>query len=459
MRRFRTSLNCAGCLALLAACLGAPADSPAQASSDDLDRARGIVVNDVRNERPAFMVRLAVDHPDRVYREGELVRATVRSEKAGYLYLIYLDAEGKMVRLLPNRVEDKNFIPAGKDVIVPPTGAGYRLEVVSPYGKELLKAIVSLEPLDPNQVARMVSPEGVRSVAERMKSRAPEWAEHHVTVETRPASDVSPPDPTRRVGVFIGISDFEDPGIRDLKVGDADANAMADAMERACHFKTRRLLGSQATLSNIENAIRRWLPEATRPGDVVVIYWSGHGARCADEDGEEKDGLDEYLVPYDGRWADPTTIKRTMLLDDTFGRWIQELDGRKVMVILDTCHSGGQSEQAKGLGELPTLPAGTEFDFLDGEMERAKDIGQRETALLASSLATQVSFERTERDLSVMTYFLVQQLNRSSGSLTLDAAFENLKREVADYVELAFPGSTQTPFLIDNMTPPFYLRP
>ena len=64
------------------------------------------------------------------------------------------------------------------------------------------------------------------------------------------------------------------------------------------------LANEQATRANIEHAIRRHLPAVTRPGDTVLIYWSGHGSRCADTDGDEKDGFDEYLVPHDGRVSD-----------------------------------------------------------------------------------------------------------------------------------------------------------
>ncbi|HUT93090.1 MAG TPA: DUF4384 domain-containing protein [Thermoguttaceae bacterium] len=504
MNLFGTSPNRVGWLVILAWGVGAQPDSPAQADSQELGRARGVLVEEVRNENPSFMVRIDVDHPDRIYRQGEEMRVRVISEKAGYLYLIYCDAGGNMVRLFPNNVEQNNSIPAGQHVQVPPPGGRFRLRIGPPFGQEVLKAIVSLEPIDPDQVIRMVTPEGVKGLyVEEMKNRPAEWAEHDVTTTTVPPEGATPPQGTvstepqagntappttvppitpppitappttvpqtvaggpRRVGVFIGISDFLDPGIRDLKVGEKDALAMADVMKRTCGLdEAWTLVGPQASLKNIEDAIRTRLPAATRAGDVVVIYWSGHGARCADDNGDERDGFDEYLVPYDGRFADEATIRRTMLLDDTIGRWLQELDGRKLVVILDTCHSGGQSTQekslAKGLGDPVPAGGGVVFDFLDGEMERAKDIGQEETAMLASSTAMQVSFERKEGDLSTMTYFLVQQLSAQSGAVTLPSVYENLKRQVASYVEQAFPGTTQTPVLVDNMTPPFYLRP
>jgi len=464
MNLFGTSPRRVGWLVILATCLAAQLDSPAQADSQELGRARGVLVEDVRNENPSFMVRIDVDHADRIYRQGEEMRVRVISEKAGYLYLIYCDASGNMVRLFPNRVDQNNAIPADQHVHVPPPGGRFRLRIGPPFGQEVLKAIVSLEPIDPDQVVRMVTPDGVKGVyVDEMKNRPAEWAEHDVTTTTvspeggstappttgTPATappttvppSTAPPatappatnPPTtvpqtvaggpRRVGVFIGISDFLDPGIRDLKVGEKDALAMADVMKRTCGLdEAWTLVGPQASLKNIEDAVRTRLPAATRPGDVVVIYWSGHGARCADDNGDERDGFDEYLVPYDGQWADEATIRRTMLLDDTIGRWLQELDGRKLVVILDTCHSGGQTAQekslAKGLGDAP-LGGDVVFDFLDGELERAKDIGQKEMAMLASSKATQVSFERKEGDLSTMTYFLVQLLEAQSGGVTL----------------------------------------
>ena len=471
-------------LAILAAGTAAtPWSLAGRADSEELGDPRGVVVEEVRNDRPSFMVRVDVDHPDRTYRGGEEMRVRVVSEKAGYLYLLYCDADKNITCLFPNSIHQENYIPAGRPIEVPQPGSRFRLRIAPPYGQEVLKAIVSLAPLDRDQVKALVhdDPEvsvlgGVKAAYGQMKSQPAGWAEHYVSTMTMspeggapaPGGPENPPPQNpastpRRVGVFLGINDFQDPQIRDLKVGENDAVTMAEVMKRKCGLQEAIVLvGEQATLKNIEDAVRKRLPAVTRPGDTVVLYWSGHGARCADDNGDESDGFDEYLVPYDGRFADLATIRQTMLLDDTFGRWFQELDGRQLLVILDTCHSGGQSAQekslAKGLGnEEPA--AGAEFDFLDGELARAKDIGQEETALLASSMANQVSFERKEGDLSTMTYFLVEQLNLGSESVTLLAAYESMKQRVAEYVEQMFPGTTQTPVLVDNLSPPFFLRP
>src|SRR5262249_81666 len=207
-------------------------------------------------------------------------------------------------------------------------------------------------------------------------------------------------------------------------------------------------------------------------GDTVILYWSGHGGRCANTDGTEPDGFDEFLVPADGRLADPRT---TMVLDKAFGRWVQALDGRKLLVILDTCHSGGQIQGAtkRALNKSAAdaiakcskavskdNPAGwTKPFFIDMELRRTKDIGQKECVVLASSTAKQVSFERIEQDMSVMTYFLVDALQKSPGPATLEQLFDRIKGKVSAYVEENFPGTTQTPTLRPKPNSPGWLRP
>jgi uncharacterized caspase-like protein len=266
-------------------------------------------------------------------------------------------------------------------------------------------------------------------------------------------------DRPRRVGAFIGVSNYLDAEIRPLKAAHHDAQACADALRQYGQFdETIVLLNEKATLRNIQRVLREGLPAVTGPGDLVIIYWSGHGGRTSNLDGTEPDGYDEYLVPYDGRLEPAAAVRSTMLLDKTFGRWVQELDGRRLVVIIDACHSGGQTQAA-----VKALTAGapaTPFRkfFFATMWKRTKDIGQRETAVLASSRATQVSFERRGGELSVMTHFLVEKLANSTGPVTLLEAVDYLKAQVPAFVEKNYPGTIQTPVFVDQTTPPVYLR-
>ena len=108
-------------------------------------------------------------------------------------------------------------------------------------------------------------------------------------------------------------------------------------------MRTRRrilLQNEQATLDAILTAIYEKMVQNTRPGDTAFLFFSCHGGRCADTNGDEADGLDEYLVPDDAELGKP----ETMLLDDMFARWMAALDGRQVFIVLDNCYSGGSSK-------------------------------------------------------------------------------------------------------------------
>jgi uncharacterized caspase-like protein len=465
--------------------------------------ARTLTIEGV-NDNPSFVVRVSVDREDRTYREGTEVIATVRSEKEGYLYLFDVDVDGDITCLFPNNYQSNNKIPAGKDIVVPdPNDSNFRIRVGAPpgqkfkAGRELVKAIVTLKPLKTLSLdelkGKQVSTLNMkRLVVEAMTGETPtgsdpsiekarqspqqgpaaqQWAEHQVEITTV-AANVNPaqqnPD-KQRVGLFIGISAFQDENIHQLSCCHIDAKKMAEAMQTygGLTRTPTMLLNQDATLANIHKAICEDLKNSTRPGDTIILYWSGHGGRCANTDGTEQDGYDEFLVPHDGKLADdPKEMRKTMLMDKTFGRWVQELDGRKLIVILDTCHSGGQIQGAtkRALNKtsaeqiakcskavttkVPDNPARwTKPFFLDMELRRTKDIGQKDCVVLASSTAKQVSFERNEHDMSVMTYFLVDAIQNSQGPTTVEQLFNRIKDKVNAYVNDNFGGSSQTPVL------------
>ena len=488
------------------------AEMPAIFAQDSTDP-RYVALDQV-NQTPPFLVRVDVNHPDRVYHGGDTIQVSVRSEREGYLYLFYCDASQQVSCLFPNSAQQDNRIDANRTILVPDANSQFRLHMEAPFGEEVLKALVTSQPLESLELQALTkgsyTPIQTRKLkavfVEMHNSQQPGdpslqgggpaasprvWSEHHLQLTTAPPNqDVAPAPalatmprmseliatgppvpheggaPTssasggqKRVGVFVGISQFQDPRIRPLKVAHQDAVKMASIMKQHCQLdEVVLLVNEKATLANIQNVIQRGLPAATRPGDLVIIFWSGHGGRTSNLDGTEQDGFDEYLVPYDGSLEPADAVRSTMLLDKAFGRWVQNLDGRKLVVIIDACHSGGQTQGAiKSItGGNATVPF-RKF-FFATTLKRTKDIGQRETAVLASSRATQVSFERRGESLSVMTHFLVEKLSRGNGPVTLKEVADDLAKKVPQFVEQNFPGTTQTPVFVDQTTPPVYLR-
>ena len=93
--------------------------------------------------------------------------------------------------------------------------------------------------------------------------------------------------------------------------------------------------------------------------------------------------------------------RATCVTDQLFGHWLQRIDGRQVVVILDACHSAGFSPDAKGFGEGEGAFA---FNFLEGQLPRLKDIGQADTVLYSACSANQVEYTHraSDRELARM---------------------------------------------------------
>lgn len=109
------------------------------------------------------------------------------------------------------------------------------------------------------------------------------------------------------------------------------------------------LQDEQATGEGIRQAFKQHLINRARPGSVVVFHFSGHGQQLPDDDGDEQDGLDESLVPYDTKSSDPALAKATNLRDDEMAKWLDALkqkmrEGGKlrgsISVFFDSCFSG-----------------------------------------------------------------------------------------------------------------------
>lgn len=129
----------------------------------------------------------------------------------------------------------------------------------------------------------------------------------------------------------IGINDY--PGTaNDLNgcVNDAEDWA-AELAGRG--FKVSSMLDRKATHAAMSKAIGGLIKDAKK-GDTVVITYSGHGTWVPDSSGDEVDGRDEGLCPWDITSAGP-------LLDDDIGLLFgKRAGGVRIVLISDSCHSG-----------------------------------------------------------------------------------------------------------------------
>jgi hypothetical protein len=96
--------------------------------------------------------------------------------------------------------------------------------------------------------------------------------------------------------------------------------------------------GPAATRQGIVDAVSTWLVDGVGPGDRALFYYSGHGTRVKDLDGDEADGLDEALVPADA--AKGESGAQNVLRDDELGPLLAKIKARHVVALIDACYSG-----------------------------------------------------------------------------------------------------------------------
>jgi tetratricopeptide (TPR) repeat protein len=258
-----------------------------------------------------------------------------------------------------------------------------------------------------------------------------------------------------RWALVIGISSYKDSQIN-LKYAADDANAFSESLIKLgrvdkSHIKS--LIDKSATYENIRRIIEGWLSLNTGKDDFIIIYFSGHGTYDIDDDGDEDDGLDEFLVPYDYDSNDISTAIR----DDDFAFWINKLKSNKILLIIDSCFSGGV---AKGKGLVNNKIKGQKSSDNVGD-DLLKDFPKKGVALLSACKSDQVSYEAPEFKHGLFTYFLLLSFDGSSDIdrdriITMEESFDSLKAKTCDYSRNKY-SKTQEPELKNNIKDIFNL--
>ncbi len=138
-------------------------------------------------------------------------------------------------------------------------------------------------------------------------------------------------------GVFVGISDYPDGGPSDLDMTREDAEYLYAGMQNAGMAPANGVLltDSQATVDAMVSAVRD-LGSRMAEDDRLVLFYSGHGGRVEHTGGfqaADPDGFDETLALYDAQ-----------ITDDALAAVLDEIEHGTVLVVFDSCFSGGFSK-------------------------------------------------------------------------------------------------------------------
>ena len=222
--------------------------------------------------------------------------------------------------------------------------------------------------------------------------------------------------------LLIGINDYEDEDIRDLKYAVNDVKEFYDLLtdpERGAFSKNNViLLTSDAnereyrpTKVNIMLALDA-LARKAKQEDTVIISYSGHGF-------EEKNGRyrKKYLLPIE---TDLRFIEAYAIDNEDFVDKIKKINANRVIVFLDSCHAGGISLLGK---ETAGQPLSMDYYRI---FEDARGV-----ITFSSCKGDQESFESEEHKHGIFTKYLLDAL-RGEADSNHDgvATFEEVQKHV-----------------------------
>ena len=206
--------------------------------------------------------------------------------------------------------------------------------------------------------------------------------------------------------IFVGTSKYKNDRFT-LAYPDQDAGYISDAVKITGEqfFKTGavhiRLLTTEdpgsssfSSKANIKAAFDEFAAKA-KPEDVVVIYFSGHGANF--DDG--KKALYYYLTNaiVSDNLSDSSVRASATISSEELSDWINAIPAMKQVLILDTCYSGKIVDTLKSKNALDATQ--------EREMERMKD--RTGMYVLAGSAADKVSYESSSYGQGLLTYTLL----------------------------------------------------
>lgn len=232
---------------------------------------------------------------------------------------------------------------------------------------------------------------------------------------------------TRFFALIIGINDYTDPGVSDLKYCVDDAtdfkNTLVDNGWKDSEIVL--LTDSGATKSAILGALTSFVAQAGK-NDYLLIYYSGHGTVVGDASGDEPDGSDEAIVPVDYIEVNNAPL----ILDDELGEIFSGSSTQKGVFIFDSCNSGGFVNKALNTGDLNARYI--ETTNLKGQATNG-DLDITQFPVLAASGQYEFAIENDNLQHGVFTYFILEGLSGFKADADNDDYITI--RELFDYAE------------------------
>ena len=271
---------------------------------------------------------------------------------------------------------------------------------------------------------------------------------------------------TRHHALVVGIDQYLGFGPEDQLFGAvSDSEVMAEVLIERHGFKSRDVLrrsNAEATREGLLTALEL-LRQRVERGAHVLFYFSGHGSQMTDREGDEGDGLDETLVPYDSGRVGSGRENRD-ITDDEINDWAQKILSvtPHLTLVFDCCHSAtlhrpglrprGVPPDLRPVEELPPSPL---------LLNRDVEIGPR--ALLVSACrdherAYELPPTATEPARGVFSLHFTEALRQASATTTMREIFDRtapfVREQCPDQHPVLSGESIDQPLFSTSIHPP-----
>jgi len=203
--------------------------------------------------------------------------------------------------------------------------------------------------------------------------------------------------------LFVGIDQYREASIPDLRFARSDAETLDDAFRRCDYrddIRTHLLVDVEATRSNILDLAGRQLPTSIGEDDLAVFYFAGHGSP------ELVPGLDDasrYLVCHDSSRDQLMASAIDVAVD--LPRIAARCRCRMLLFLLDACFSG----YSGGRGIVGLRLASARRAGRPGVRLRDLPLGEG-LAFIAAATDDQVAWEEPALAHGVFSYHLLSAL-------------------------------------------------
>ncbi|HEX5995500.1 MAG TPA: caspase family protein, partial [Jiangellales bacterium] len=153
---------------------------------------------------------------------------------------------------------------------------------------------------------------------------------------------------TRRLALVVANDSYQDPGLTSLFAPRHDAQNLRELLRdpEIGNFEPADILINESK-SEIERAVERMFRSA-RPGDLVTLYFSGHGVRS------RNGRLHLAVSNTDLRLLSASSISASFIKE-----LIDESDASSTVILLDCCYSGAFTDG--GVKADPSIDVGIEL--------------------------------------------------------------------------------------------------